>query len=161
MKNIRVSENVKICFTHPYCGWIKHPVDKVETERKTYSDGREYEDVTIFFTKKLSEHHDGEEMSLRITRAMRLIAEHVEEQNAQAEQEAIERGYANRLDRYIVKDMCVEEILFVDGGVQLYCTWEDCVGARRCYRGEVCQIHTAYKDENSLHAAYTPPTFYF
>lgn len=161
MKNIRVSENVKICFTHPYCGWVNFPVDKVETEIKTHSDGSEYECVTIFFTKKHSDHDNGETVTLRIERAMRLIAQHIKENNAGAEQHAIERGCANRLDRYIVKDMCVEEIWFVDGGMRLHCSWEDFVGARRGYLGGVCKIRSAYKDENSLHASYTPPTFYF
>ena len=161
MEKVRVSENVKICFTHPYCGWVNFPVDKVETERKTHSDGSEYECVTVFFTKRRSTHDDGETVTLRIDRAMGLIAQHIKENNAGAEQHAIERGYSNRLDRYIVKDMCVEEIWFVDGGMQLYCSWEDCSGNRRTYCGEVCKVFSAYKNENDLYVRYRKPTFYF
>lgn len=161
MKNVRVSENVKICFKHPYCGRVTFPIDKVERTTERAFDLGEWERVVVFFTQNDSTFHKGDEMKLEIQCAMRLIAKHMKEQNDYAEQHAIERGFTERLDRYVVKDMCVEEIWFVDGGVQLYCTWEDFVGSKRGYRSEVCAVHSAYKDETTLYLSHRPPTFYF
>lgn len=157
MRKIRVNEGVKICFKHPYVGRIEIPVDRIEQA----ADGEGYVTTVVSFSKKTEPYHEDIPMTLNISRAMRLIARHVEEWNAQAEQHAKERGFTERLDRYVVKDMCLEEIWFVDGGIQLHCTWEDCYGARRGYSGNICKIHSAYNDENSLHAYYKNPTFYF
>ena len=155
MENVRVSENVKLFVEHPYFGQIEIPIDRIEYEEKHYG-----EFPIIHFTKKRDSEDVGVPMTLYLSLVCIHIGDHVEENNLGAVSRAKERGF-NNLDRYIVKDMCIEEILVNDEGVRAYCTWEDFSGGRRMYYSMVHKIKESNLEEGRLYATADRPTFYF
>ena len=156
MKNLRISENVKMYFDHEYFGRIEIPIDRIEYEEKF--TGEEF--PSVYFTKKGKSKRDkDEQFHLCLSLACINISDHIEDNNRGAEAHAIERGYDN-LDRYIVKDMCVEEIIWDNKGVQLYCTWEDCYGCRRMYCSDEYTVERTSK-KNRLYAHFRRANFYF
>ena len=157
MENIRINENVKMYFEHPIFGRVSIPIEKVTVEPRGASAA---EPVLVHFTKHTAGERHNSAMVLNIGWAMYLAAQHVEEQNGQAEDEAKRKNQP--LERYKVEDMCVEEIIFDDGKhMRLYCTWKDCYDTRRMYYGARCKVGATAYDENRLYAHHTPPTFYF
>lgn len=157
MENIRISDNVKMYVEHPIFGRVTIPIEKITVEPR---GAHSTEPVLVHFTQ----HTDGERhnsaMVLNIGWAMHLVAQHVEEQNRHADDDAVRKNQP--LGRYKVEDMCVEKIIFDDNGsMRLYCTWRDCYGTKRMYYGNKCKVGTTAYDENRLYAHYTPPTFYF
>lgn len=162
MKNIRVSENVKMYFEHEYFGRIEIPINRIENEERSVGVY-----PSIHFVKRGDAYCPSKPVSLGISLICIHIEEHIEENNLGAETRAIEQG-CKKLDRYIVKDMCIEEILFNENGVRVYCTWEDCYGYRRMY------YSATYRTESNedmdtrfgtkqlrLYAVHDKPTFYF
>lgn len=157
MENIRISENVKMYVEHPIFGRVPIPIEKVTIEPRGASTA---EPVLVHFTKHTAGERHNSAMVLNIGWAMHLVAQHVEEQNRQADDEAKRKNQP--LGRYKVEDMCVEEIIFDDGKhMHLYCTWRDCYDTRRMYCSARCKVGPTAYDENRLYAHHTPPTFYF
>lgn len=159
MGTIRVSDKLRMFIEHPHLGRIGIPIDRVEVE----TEGHYRPKTLVYFKKNNEDCHcraKNEDMCLDISLAMTLIEEHVKGNNEGAENRAKERGFDN-LDRYVVKDMCVEEILWVgDSSARLYCTWADCYGGRRLYYGQECYVE-AYGSKNKLYMRGDTPTFYF
>lgn len=157
MNYVRVSENVKMFVEHPFCGRFEIPIDKVEVIQPEPNRASKLEHTKIHFTKQL-EHGKTQRVALDITWAMLLIAEHIKMNNYGKEERA--RAWDEKLDRYEVRDMCVEEILFDGGKASLYCTWLDCYGIRRMYYAHECDICTRDSKSDLFMQGHTP-TFYF
>lgn len=159
MRNIRVSENVKMFIVHDQFGRIEIPIDNIETIKST--EPLRSDMTKIHFTKVGEKPRcKDESMVLDITLAMLMIDEHVHENNLGAVEHAKERGYTN-LDRYIIRDMQVDEILFESDGVRLYCTWLDCYDTRRLYYGHRCNVAASCRGKNDLYLHCHTPQFYF
>lgn len=154
MEKIRISDKLKMFIVHPYTGRHPVPIDRIEWE--DFRDGNKY--PVLHFTKI----GDGysEKMSLGMAFAIRRIEEHVQEQNVGAEAQAAERG-SERPDRYVVRDMCVEEVLWYEDGVVLHCSWNDCYGFQRGYSGMHNKVSASHGDKNKLWIHGERPRFYF
>lgn len=157
MENIRISDNLKMYVEHPIFGRVSIPIEKVSVEPR---GAHAHDQVFVLFVKHTARERHNSAVVLNISWPMQLIAKHVEEQNMQADDEAIRKNQP--LGRYKVEDMCVEEIIFDENNyMRLYCTWKDCYDARRLYYGAKCKVGPTAYDENRLYAHHTPPTFYF
>lgn len=151
-RTILVSEDLKLFVVDLVVGEIEVPIDSVDVvEKHNGSKG-----LQINFKKK-----DGirtEEVRLDVTIPMIHAQKHMDEQNACAKEQAIERGYNDRLDRYEIKSMTLKRVLISGMTVQLYFEWVDCFNCESMYYGEVCEIR---ERERCLYASCNRPKFYF
>lgn len=151
-RTISVSEELKLFVVNSFVGEIEVPIDSVDVvEKRNGSEG-----LQINFKKK-----DGsrtEEVCLDITIPMMHAQKHMDEQNARAKDQAVERGYEDRLDRYEIKSMTLKKVFISGTKVRLYFEWVDCFGCERLYYGEDCEIREGAR---YLYASCKRPEFYF
>ena len=115
MKDIQIKNKVKISFPTVF-GTITNEGEGI----KKYTD----EDGWCFYVK----HND---ILLDITIPLLRVAAHRDSQNAIAPKQAENRGAVS--DRYIVKDLTVQELTITGNDCCVVLWWTDCYGTHRTY----------------------------
>lgn len=115
MKDIQIKDKVKISFPTVF-GTITDEGEGI----KKYTD----EDGWRFYVKY-------NDILLNITIPLLRVAAHRDSQNAIAPKQAEDRGAAS--DRYIVKDLIVQELTITDNDCCVVLWWTDCYGTHRTY----------------------------
>lgn len=139
MKDIQIKDKVKISFPTVF-GTITHEGEGIKkyTDKDGWRFCVKYNDILL-------------DISIPLLR----VAAHRDSQNAIAPKQAEDRGATS--DRYVVKDLTVQELTITGNDCCVVLWWTDCYGTHRIYNihAKIIQGYTMHYLQINL------PEFYF